>query len=271
MLRRIHSSHLGIEKCKRRARDVLFWPGMNQKIADMISKCSTCNTYRDAQTREPPKSHEISGRPWQKIVVHLFERDKQDYVVMVDYYTKFFEISHLPNGRSKTVINHINPNLARYGILEIIVSGNGPEFSSYEFEEFAKYYEFKHTTTSPRYPQSNGLAERAVQTAKNILTKAKSENDDFHLSLLAYRNTPFEKIELSPAQMLMGRRTRTQLPTTLKLLELQYPTDKINKGLRSRAEVQQQCYNQHAKVLKPLNTGDNVRIRKPGQKIRTLA
>lgn len=101
MLRRIHSSHLGIERCKRRARDVLFWPGMNQQLADMMSKCSNCNTYGDAQTREPLKSHEISGRPWQKIVVHLFERDKQDYVVMVDYYTKFFEISHLPNSRSK--------------------------------------------------------------------------------------------------------------------------------------------------------------------------
>ena len=170
----------------------------------------------------------------------------------------------------KTVINHINLNLARYGIPEIIVSDNSPEFSSYEFEEFAKYG-FKHSTTSPRYPQSNGLAERAVQTAKNILTKAKSENDDFHIPLLAYRNTPFEEIELSPAQMLMRRRTRTRLPTTLKLIELQYPTDKINEGLRRREEVQQQCYNQHAKVLQPLNTGDTLRIRKPGKKIRTLA
>lgn len=73
---------------------------------------------------------------------------------MVDYYSKFFEISHLLNSRNKTVINHIKPNLARYGIPEIMVSDNGPEFSSYEFEEFAKYYGFKHTTTSPIYPQS---------------------------------------------------------------------------------------------------------------------
>ena len=121
---------------------------------------------------------------------------------MVDYYSKFFEISHLPNSRNKTVINHIKPNLARYGIPEIMVSDNGPEFSSYEFEEFAKYYGFKHTTTSPIYPQSNGLAEQAFQTAKNILTIAKRENDDFHHSLLAYRNTPIEEIELSPAQEL---------------------------------------------------------------------
>lgn len=179
MLSRIHSSHLGIEKCKHRAQDILFWPGMNQQIADMISKCRTCNTYRNAQTRESLKSHEIPERLWRKIAVNLFEHDKQDYLVMVDYYLKFFEISHLPNSRSKTVINHVKPNLARQGIPEIIVSDNSPEFSSYELEEFAKYYGFKHTTTSPRYLQSNGLAERAVQTAKNILTKASNSLRSF--------------------------------------------------------------------------------------------
>ena len=45
MLSQIHSSHLGIEKCKRRASVVLFWPGMNQQIAGMVSKCSICNLY----------------------------------------------------------------------------------------------------------------------------------------------------------------------------------------------------------------------------------
>ena len=206
MLSKIHSSHLGIGKCKRRARDVLFWPGMNQQITDMISKCNTCNTYRNAQAREPLKSHELPGRPWQKIAVDLFELDKQDYVVIVDYYSKFFEVSHLPNSKSKTVINHIKPHLARYGIPEIIISDNGPEFSSHEFEELAKHYGFKHITSSPTYSQSNGLVERAVQTAKSTLKKAKAENKDFHLALLDYRNTPREEINLSPAQMLMGRR-----------------------------------------------------------------
>ena len=228
--------------------------------------------YRTSQAKEPLKSHELPERPWQKIAIDLFELDKQEYVVMVDYYSKFFEVSHLPNSKSKTVINHIKPQFARYGIPETIVSDNGPEFSSHEFAEFAKQYGFKHITSSPRYPQSNGLAERAVQTAENILKKAKVEGKDFQLGLLAYRNTPIEEIGLSPAQMLMGRRTRTQLPTTPALLEPQYPTGNIKDGLsRRRAEIQQQYYNRNAKVLKPLNTGDTVRVRKPGQKTWTPA
>jgi len=129
---------------------------------------------------------------------------------MGDYYSMFFEVSHLPNSKRKTVINHIKPQLARYGINEVIVSDNASEFSSREFAEFAREYGFKHITSSPRYPQSNGLVERAVQTKTK--TKAKVERKDF--GLLDYRNTPIEEIGLPPAQMLMGRRTRTKLPIT---------------------------------------------------------
>ena len=80
MLSQIHSSHLGIEKCKRRARDLLFWPRMNQQIADMVSKCNTCNLYRNSQAKEPLKCHELPERPWQNIAVDFFELDKQEYV-----------------------------------------------------------------------------------------------------------------------------------------------------------------------------------------------
>ena len=120
----------------------------------MVSKCNTCHMYRNAQAKEPLKCHELPERPWHKIAVDLFELDKQEYVVMVDYYSNFFGVSHLPNSKSKIVINHTK---ARFGIPEVIVSDNGSEFSSHEFAEFAREYGFKHTTSLPRYPQSNGL------------------------------------------------------------------------------------------------------------------
>ena len=59
------------------------------------------------------------------------------------------------------------------------------------------------------------------------MKKAKVERKDFQFGLLDYRNTPIEEIGLSPAQMLMGLRTRTKLPTTPALLEPQYPTENI--------------------------------------------
>ena len=149
----------------------------------------------------------------------------------------------------------------------MIVSDNGSEFSCHEFAEFAKEYGFKHIPSSSSYPQSNGLAERAVQTAKNLMKKAKVERKDFQLGLLDYRNTPVQEIrclwgvELEPIK----------LPTTPVLLKPLYPTENIKEGLSRCAEIQQQYYNRNAKVLKPLNTGDTVRVRKPGQKTWTHA
>ena len=73
---------------------------------------------------------------------------------------------------------------------------------------FAACYGFQHTTSSPHFPQSNGLAERTVQTVKNIL----KENQDPYLAILTYRSTQLPWCGLSPAQLLMGRQLRTNLP-----------------------------------------------------------
>lgn len=79
----------------------------------------------------------------------------------------------------------------------------------HEFKKFAEEWVFSHTTSSPEYSQSNGAAERAVQTAKCILKKAAAENKDPFEGLFNYRNTPFEDISVSLAQLLMSQHTQT--------------------------------------------------------------
>ena len=103
---------------------------------------------------------------------------------------------------------------ARHGIPEKVISDNGPQFSSHEFSQFASTYCFEYVTSSPYFPQSNGEAERAVQTIKGLLKKA----DDPYAALLAYRNTPLH-LGYSPAQLLMSRRLRTSVPTIRSLRE----------------------------------------------------
>ena len=46
MLKQIHRSHIGIEGCLRRAREVLYWPLMNSEVKDFVSKCSICQSYK---------------------------------------------------------------------------------------------------------------------------------------------------------------------------------------------------------------------------------
>jgi len=63
MLNRIHESHLGIEMCKRRARDVLVWPVMGSTIEDKVSNCATCQEARNKQPKEPLLPHDRPTRP----------------------------------------------------------------------------------------------------------------------------------------------------------------------------------------------------------------
>ena len=67
MLALIHESHEGIVKCKQRARDILFWPGMSSQIEDKVSKCSVCSQVQKAQAREPMIVRDPPDRPWSPV------------------------------------------------------------------------------------------------------------------------------------------------------------------------------------------------------------
>ena len=72
MLEKIHASHLGAEACKRRAKDVLFWPGMAAQISDRVDQCDACNAYMAKQQKETMISYEIPTRPWKIVSQDLF-------------------------------------------------------------------------------------------------------------------------------------------------------------------------------------------------------
>ena len=104
----------------------------------------------------------------------------------MDYFSRYVEVAQLSPTRSVDVVKHLKSTFARHGIPEILVTDNGPQFAGAHMTAFARDYEFEHATSSPRYPQSNGEAERAVQTIKNLLKKAT----DPYRALLAYRAPP---------------------------------------------------------------------------------
>ena len=115
----------------------------------MISRCEICAIYQRGQQKNPMKGQEIPKRPWQKVSMDLFEFEKEMWIVITDYYSKFFEVSKLSSSSATSTIKHIKPHFARHGIPEVL-SDNGPQLSCKELEQFAEKYEFKHTTTSPR-------------------------------------------------------------------------------------------------------------------------
>ena len=147
VIEQIHQkSHLGINKCINRLKDVFFWSGMAAQIKDIISQCAICNELRGAQQKEPMIPHEIPTKPWEICATDLFELCKETYIVIADYYSKFVEVKKIASNSSKTVINVLKENVSRYGIPVILKSDNGSAYSSIEFNDFAKNYGFEHVT-----------------------------------------------------------------------------------------------------------------------------
>lgn len=159
-------------------------------------------------------THPVPHRPYYKVGTDLFDCDGKSYIVVTDYFSNFPEVGVLQSTSSKAVISYLNTVFARHGIPCELFSDNGPQFSSCEFADFAKEWKFQHTTSSPAYLKSNGLAESSVKTVKNLLRKSQTYDA---LNLLIYRSAPLQN-GLSPAQMLMDRRIRSNLPVNEDLL-----------------------------------------------------
>ena len=206
-LERLHSGHQGITRSRLRAKLSVWWPRISGEIERYIKQCSICSKHFKNR-KEPLIPTPLPEYPWQKVASDLFQLNKYTYIVVTDYYSQYPEVSRLRDTTSKGVICYLKGIFGRWGIPEILISDNGPQFKSQEFSDFAKTYEFKHVTSSPMYPQSNGLAERSVQTVKRLLRKS----DDPNLALLSYRSTPLPWCNCSPAQLIMGRSPRSNIP-----------------------------------------------------------
>lgn len=177
----------------------------------------------------------------------LFQYGGKTYLSVYDAYSNYLEVEELPNdATSGTMVQHMSSIFARHGLPLEVCTNNGPQFAASEFRKFARDYDFAHTTLSPQFPKSNGLAEKGVQIAKRILKKSLEANVNFHLGLLTYRSSPLEN-GMAPSQWLMGRLLRTRLPD---IHPTSGPSVTKHKQDSTRGSVQ-----------RPLQDGEDVRLR----------
>ena len=222
MLRRIHQGHQGISKCQRLARDALWWPRVNQEIENMVNNCESCSKFQVPRA-EPMISTKTPSYPWQKIGADFFEWKGTTYLLLVDYLSRWIEIARMTSTSGTKTVDQFKSICAKFGIPEEIRTDNGPQFVSHEFKNFCAQYEIKHTTSTPRYPQSNGESEKAVRTIKNLLKKCEDSNEDPYLAMLTYRSSPLES-GLSPAEIMLGRKPRTLIPRPTSHLTRRLPS-----------------------------------------------
>ena len=150
--------------------------------------------------KEPLIPTDLLDFPWRKIGTDLFFMNGANYLLAVDYFSRYFETIKLKSTSSDSISKELK-SLFRHGIPETIISDNEPQYASHEFATFVSSYNFQHITSSLLLPQSNGQVERTIQTATRLLKNVEYP----YMALLTYRTTPLTWCKLSPTQLLMGR------------------------------------------------------------------
>ena len=141
MLSKIHTGYQGITKCRERAWQSIWWPKMSSELEELIKNCMEC--CREQQQRQQPLiPSSLPELPWQKVATDLYEWKQSMYLLVVDYFSCYIEISRLNRPTAEEVITHTKSIFARHGIPETVISENGPQFSSDAYRQFAEDFQF---------------------------------------------------------------------------------------------------------------------------------
>lgn len=242
MLKRLHSGHLGMSKCKAYAHQTIYWPGLNVDIESFISKCSICATFAPSQKRSEMFESNLPDLPYEQVSADILEYNGHFYLVVIDSYSKWLDALKLPDKTSKSVIDAFQFLFSIHGIPRILMVDNNP-FKSNQCIEFSKQLNFKIVSCSPHFHQSNGLAEKAVSIVKQFLKKcSKDPQATLQNCLLQYRVTPIAGLDASPAQLLMSRQLNTTIPIhSSKLIPSLVPN--IKDKLKAKSLLSKQNYD----------------------------
>ena len=264
-LLKIHEGHQGIQRCRLRARSSVWWPGISQQINDLVHRCSVC-VKNSTPRQEPMIPTKLPDHPWQRVGSDLFLLNGVNHLVVVDYFSRYPEVIKLKSTTTTSIVEALKAIFSRHGVPETLVSDNGPQYASQEFSEFARSYDFCHVTSSPYFPQSNGQAERTVQTVKKLL----KESSDPYMALLSYRATPLPWCDLTPAELLMGRQLRMNLPVLKEQLSPNWSyLEKFRERNDEYKHKQKRDYDRRhqARPLPPIPDGSEVWVTSDNQPV----
>lgn len=218
----LHGCHLGVIRMKQSARRYVFWQGLDKEIEEFVQQCEVCSSMgRSVKKKfsEWPKAL----RPFGRIHLDFFHLAGKTFLILIDAYSKWMDITMMQSTDAEALIDALNSVFRIFGVCDTIVSDNGPPFNSNAFLKYAKSMKIELLKSPPYSPESNGLAERAVQTAKSGIKKLLVDPKFNHMKLLAivdiflfsYSNSYSQAIDCTPASKVFSFIPKTDLDSNL--------------------------------------------------------
>ena len=213
-----HQGHKGIIKMKQRLRTKVWWPRMDNDAKKICRSCYGYQVVSQLSPPEPMQRTEPPAGPWQDVAIYIMGPlpTGENLLVIVDYYSRFFEVVIMQSTTTEKIIGALIAIFARYGYPFSVKSDNGSQFQFEEFKSFLLEHGVEHHTSPPLCPQTNGEVERQNRTLLKALKVAHVEGKgwkgELMKFLLAYRTTPQVSTGMTPAYIMLGRELKTKLP-----------------------------------------------------------
>ena len=225
MLNLIHKGHLGLNKYKLRAKDTVYWPGLNKQLEKLVLNCELCLKYSFSKHKQKPSQflgQKIPVHPWTKLATDIFHFESSSYLLIVDYTSRFPVVCKLSSMTGLHVANHCKQIFSEYEWPETLISDNSSCYTSQAFTGVMQSYSVNQITSSPHYLQCNSPAEKCVQIVKSSLQ--------------------------STMQIFQGRNVRSDLPMS----------NVARKQLGIQPEIMRNSDKHAALSTHDLNVGQNV-------------
>ena len=256
VLQLLHVPHQGITRTRAAAREAFFWPGMNNEVKQLIEACSKCQEDRASQQMEPIQYTPVHA-PMDRWSVDLADIEGKPFLVAVDEFSGYPFAMELTRTTTQDVWERLLVYFTLFGYPREIRSDNGPQFRR-QFAELCADHGIRHTTSSPYFPSSNGMAEAAVKSVKAMLKKVKRSEREKAMQQL--RGTPRAEGP-SAAEMFFGRAFRDALPKLTPKTDFD-PEGRLSRRLANEAKVE----TTPTKELSQLRAGTKVRVQNPHTK-----
>lgn len=216
VLKQLHAGHPGMERMKAFARSYVFWPSIDSDIEDYVRRCSRCAAVAKSPIKTTLSSWPIPSQPFSRVHMDYAGPFKGKYfLVIVDALTKWPEIYCTSSMTASVTISKFQETTARFGMPDVVVTDNGTQFDSSTFKGYCDKNGIEHIRIPPFHSQSNGQAERFVDTLKRALKKMDDIGieDALQTFLYTYRYTPNKSVQdgKSPAEAMIGRKLRTSM------------------------------------------------------------
>ena len=108
----------------------------------------------------------------QSLHFSFFQHTFPDYLLVEDYFSNFPLVRKLTSQTATYVESLLKIIFSEHSIPVYLFTGQERQFTSAEFQEFARCYQFEIPYSTPRFPQSNGFIKAMVKIVKETMNKA---------------------------------------------------------------------------------------------------